>query len=206
MRKLLYCFLISVVALISCSNSNLAPKAKSPDGEDFAMSKKTTQKVSKSSQNKSLQPFPELNLDFLFLRKDKKEQLDETQRNLATMEEDPEVVAERKRREEEAKKQAEIAAKKAEEERKKREEELAKNPPPPQPPPINFEFIGYLGPGGKRIGIFRMSAKEEELVLKRKGEKIGEDFIVVDIGYESAEIGFEGFKETKMIPLVSGGK
>lgn len=204
MRKII--FLVLVCALLSCSNNNTGKKGVNFDNEDAATNKKPLQRVSPSSEKNAPQHFPALSLDFLFAKREYPQQDEQIQRNIVLMEEDPEVVIERKRREEEARKQAEIAAKKAEEERKKREEELAKNPPPPQPPPINFEFIGYMGPSGKRIGIFKTGGNEENLILKAKGEKIGKDFIVVDIGYESAEIGFEGFKETKMIPLVSGGK
>ncbi len=122
------------------------------------------------------------------------------------MEEDPAVVAERKKNEEEARKKAEEAQKKAAEERKIMEAEFAKNPPPPEPPQINFQFIGYYGPSGGHIGVFRRSGKEDELILKRKGDMIDKTFKILEIGYESAEIGFEGFEQTKTIPLAAGGK
>ncbi|MCX7830073.1 MAG: hypothetical protein N2445_03310 [Acidobacteria bacterium] len=192
---------------LSCSDSNTSTKGRSLNYEDSLSDKRaSSSRKAESSSKKIVQKFPELNIDFLFEKKQKEEAQSQNQRNIVLMEEDPAVVAERMRQEEEARKKAEEAAKKAEEERKKREEELKLNPPPPQPPPINFEFIGYMGPVGKRIGIFRVGGNDEELVLKRKGETIDKDFIIVDIGYESAEIGFEGFKETKTIPLVSGGK
>jgi hypothetical protein len=204
MKKIFYCAFIFL--LLSCANDNIQPKQKSFDVEETSAGKRASSSRKAASTKTVSQKFPALKLDFLFNKKQKEDSLDQSQRNIVLMEEDPEVVAERKRKEEEARKMAEEATKKAEEERKKREEELKLNPPPPQPPPINFEFIGYMGPSGKKLGIFRVGGKDEDLVLKRKGEKIGKDFIVVDIGYESAEIGFEGFKETKIIPLVSGGK
>jgi hypothetical protein len=126
---------------------------------------------------------------------------EETPRNLFAFEEDPAVVAERKRQAEEAAARAEEARKKAEEERKKREEELRQNPPPPQPPPIPFHFVGYFGRPERRFGVF---AGPSGMVLAEKGDDIFGTFKVVDIGYESAEIGFTGFQETQRIPLTGG--
>lgn len=205
MRKLL--FFLAILIFLSCSNDNTNKPNRTLDDVDNAFpQKKVSQKKGLSLTKTVTNQFPSINLDFLFEKENSEIPTSENQRNIVQMEEDPEVVAERKRKEEEARKQAEEAAKMAEEERRKREEELKLNPPPPQPPPINFQFIGYMGPPKKRIGIFKMIGADEDLILKRKGEKILEDFIVVDIGYESAEIGFEGFKETKTISLVSGGK
>jgi len=42
------------------------------------------------------------------------------------------------------------------------------------------------------------------MVLAQKGDQIFGSFKVVDIGYESAEIGFQGFTETQRIPLTGG--
>lgn len=204
MKKVFYCGFIFL--LLSCSYEHLQSKGEKMAIEETSAGKRMSSSRKTGSLKTFSPKFPELSLDFLFDKKQQGNSAAQSQRNIAMMEEDPEVVAERKRQEEEARKKAEEEAKKAEEERKKREEELKKNPPPPQPPPINFKFIGYIGPSGKKLGIFRINGNNEDLILKRKGEKIGNDFIVVDIGYESAEIGFEGFQETKMIPLVSGGK
>jgi len=76
-------------------------------------------------------------------------------------------------------------------------------PPPPQPPPIPFVFIGYLGPPQARIGVFSLSGGKE-LVLARSGDRIQQRFIVKEVGFESAEIGFEGFTETRRITLTPG--
>lgn len=136
---------------------------------------------------------------------------DAPQRNLFAFEEDPVVVAERKRQEEEARKRAEEARKKAEEEERKRQEELRKNPPPPQPPPINFEFLGYFGNPQSRIGVFTPKGGGD-VTLAVEGDKIFGSYHVKEIGFESAEIGFDNFKETKRIPISasseksSGGK
>ena len=197
--------LLLVIGLfLSCSDSLAPPKAASQKilTDEGLEARPKVQAVSKRAPDK----FPSLSLDFLFEGPAAAKEEPGTCRNIVTMEDDPVDVAERKKREEEARKQAEEAAKKAAEERKKQAEELTKNPPPPQPPAINFDFLGYMGPPGGRIGVFRIGSGETNLVLKKKGEKIGDDYIIVDIGYESAEIGFEGFKETKTIPLTIGGK
>lgn len=164
-------------------------------------------KVSYKKETESIL-FPELSLDFLFEKEKEEngiESGEESSRTLVMMEEDPELVAERKRREEEQRKLMEEAQRKAEEERRKMEEELAKNPPPPKPPEITFDFIGYLGEAKRKIGVFQRKGKGD-IFLKREGEKVDETFIIVEIGYESCRIGFEGFEETKLIPLVRGGR
>jgi hypothetical protein len=125
-------------------------------------------------------------------------------RNLFAFEEDPAVVAERQRQAEEARKAAEVAAKKAAEEAAKQQEYLRAHPPPPQPPPITFTFIGYMGPPENRIGVFSVPGSSG-LVLAKAGDHIAQRFIVKEVGYESAEIGFDGFTETKRITLTPGG-
>jgi hypothetical protein len=126
-------------------------------------------------------------------------------RNLFAFEEDPAVVAERQRKAAEAAKQAEEAAKVAAEARAKQAEETRLNPPPPQPPPIPFQFVGYFGHPNRRIGVFSVPGSPG-VFLARSGETVMEKFKIVEIGYESAEIGFKDFKETQRIPLTGGGK
>lgn len=194
-----YVLILIIISILRCSSN---PVSIGKQSFDVEQSPKRT-KGSSPQKAKVAKSFTKLSIDFLFTE-DEKQESNELIRNLFAMEEDPEVVAERKRQEEESRKRAEEAAKMAEEERKKMEEELKKNPPPPKPPEITFDLIGYLGPMGKRIGVFKMKGSEE-IILRGKDEKIEDDFIVVDIGYESAVIGFEGFNETKVIPLLSGG-
>lgn len=126
-------------------------------------------------------------------------------RNLFAFEEDPAVVAERRRKAEEAAKQAEEAAKAAAEARAKQAEELRLHPPPPQPPPIPFQFMGYFGHPASRIGVFSLPGAHD-VFLAKSGDVVMEKFKIVEIGYESAEIGFKDFKETQRIPLIGGGK
>lgn len=125
-------------------------------------------------------------------------------RNLFAFEEDPAVVAERQRQMEEAQKASEAAAKKAAEEAAKQQEYIRANPPPPQPPAITFTFIGYMGQPENRIGVFSVPGSNG-LVLAKAGDHIAQRFIVKEVGYESAEIGFDGFTETKRITLTPGG-
>ena len=126
-------------------------------------------------------------------------------RNLFAFEEDPVIVEQRRKQAEEAAQKALEAAKIAAEARKKQEDFLREHPPPPQPPPIPFQFVGYFGRPEDRIGVFT-GTSGQGIVLAKKGEMIFSSFKVVDIGYESAEIGFTGFKDTQRIPLAGGGK
>jgi hypothetical protein len=123
-------------------------------------------------------------------------------RNLFGVEEDPAVVAERQRQAQEAAQKASEAAQKAAEARRKWQGP-PQPPPPPQPPAIPFQFIGYLGPPDDRTGVFSQGG---QLIMAKKNDSVLSQFKIVDIGYESAEIGFAGFKETQRIPLSGGGK
>lgn len=121
-------------------------------------------------------------------------------RNLFAFEEDPAVIAERQKQ---ALAAAE-AARKAEELRRKWQGPPPP-PPPPQPPQIPFQFVGYFGAPGDRTGVFT-GAGEPGPKLAKKGDVLMTQFKIVEIGYESAEIGFKNFTETRRIPLSSGGK
>jgi hypothetical protein len=67
--------------------------------------------------------------------------------------------------------------------------------------------VGYFGDPKKRIGVFAPKGGGET-TLALEGEKIFGTFHVKEIGFESAEIGYDNFKETKRIPIsaTSGGK
>lgn len=122
-------------------------------------------------------------------------------RNLFAFEQDPTLELERQ-------KQAEAAQAREREAQRLRDRWQGPPlppppPPPPQPPAIPFTFIGYLGPPGARVGVFALSGGKD-LVLARAGDRIQKQFIVRDLGYESAEIGFDGFTETRRIVLTPG--
>lgn len=122
-------------------------------------------------------------------------------RNLFAFEQDPGLEIERQRQAEEA-------------QAREREAQRLRDrwqgpplppppPPPPQPPAIPFTFIGYLGPPTARVGVFALSGGKD-LILARTGDRIQKQFIVRDVGFESAEIGFEGFAETRRLVLTPG--
>lgn len=120
-------------------------------------------------------------------------------RNLFAFEEDPAIQIAQRAMAEKAQKEAEAAQRLRD---KWQGPPLPPPPPPPpQPPPIPFTFIGYLGPPEGRIGVFMVG---QELLLAKSGERIQQRFIVKEVGYESAEIGFDGFTETKRIALTPG--
>ena len=110
-----------------------------------------------------------------------------------------------------AREAAEEAARKAAEEaqRKTAEEQvrIASQPPPPppkpQPPPINYKFIGYFGPSENKIAILHDG---NDLIFVRQGEKVGGQFRILEIGYESIKFGYTDsrFKtETTTLPMSS---
>ena len=76
-------------------------------------------------------------------------------------------------------------------------------PPKPQPPPINYKFIGYVGPSENKIAILHDGS---DLIFVRAGEKIGGQFRILEIGYESIKFGYTDpmFKgETTTLPMSS---
>ena len=84
---------------------------------------------------------------------------------------------------------------------------LASQPPPPppkpQPPPINYKFIGYVGPSENKIAVLHDGT---DLIFVRQGEKIGGQFKILEIGYESIKFGYTDsrFKgETTTLPMSS---
>jgi hypothetical protein len=130
---------------------------------------------------------------------------DEPPRNLFAFEQDPAVLAKKKEEADEAAKAAAEAAKKVQVQQQARMEELKKNPPPPAPPKVIFHFVGYFGHPDSRIGVF-VNSSARDVILAKEGDTIMSKYKILNIGYESAEIGFQGFKQTERIPLSGGGK
>jgi hypothetical protein len=64
-------------------------------------------------------------------------------------------------------------------------------PPAPQPPKVDVTYLGSFGRPGRRINAFG-------------GDVIKEKFILVSIGYESADLGFVGFPEAAPSRLAAG--
>ncbi len=76
-------------------------------------------------------------------------------------------------------------------------------PPRPQPPPINYKFIGYVGPPERKIAVLHDGT---DFLFVRKGDIVGKDFRVLEIGYESIKFGFTDpqFRgETQTLPMSS---
>jgi len=76
-------------------------------------------------------------------------------------------------------------------------------PPKPQPPAINYKFIGYVGPSENKIAVLHDG---NDLIFVRAGEKIGGQFKILEIGYESIKFGYTDprFKgETTTLPMSS---
>ncbi|UCF80109.1 MAG: hypothetical protein JSV08_06195 [Acidobacteriota bacterium] len=67
---------------------------------------------------------------------------------------------------------------------------------------VNFvmPFIGYIGPPDDEIAIFRDG---KTFIYAKRGEVLKEQFVVVDIGYESVEIRVAGTQQTKRYPLAT---
>jgi hypothetical protein len=87
------------------------------------------------------------------------------------------------------------------------QERIANLPPPlppkPVPPAINYKFIGYVGPSENKIAVLHDGT---DLIFVRQGEKIGGQFKILEIGYESIKFGYTDprFKgETTTLPMSS---
>lgn len=76
-------------------------------------------------------------------------------------------------------------------------------PPKPIPPPITYKFIGYVGPSENKIAILHDGT---DILFVRQGEKVGGQFRILEIGYESIKFGYldPKFKgETTTLPMSS---
>jgi hypothetical protein len=74
-------------------------------------------------------------------------------------------------------------------------------PPPtptPAPPPIPFKFIGSFGPRERPIAVL---AAGDRIVNARAGDTVFERFILRKVGYESIDVGFVGFPDSKRLAI-----
>jgi hypothetical protein len=127
-----------------------------------------------------------------------------------TPQEEAAIKEAQRRAEEERQRQEELLRQQQEQmaaQQKARQEELAKQPPPPPPKPlppaINYKFIGYVGPSENKIAVLHDGT---DLIFVRQGEKIGGQFRILEIGYESIKFGYTDprFKgETTTLPMSS---
>lgn len=72
----------------------------------------------------------------------------------------------------------------------------------PQPPPVDVVFLGSFGPSSSRLAVF---SDGSEIFNVSEGEVLKNKFIVVRIGFESADLGFVGFPEAPAQRLEIGG-
>lgn len=87
----------------------------------------------------------------------------------------------------------------------KQETPVKREPPAPpkaQPPPIDIVYLGSFGRPGRRIAVF---SDDESIYNALVGDVIKEKFVLVAIGYESADLGFVGFPEVGSSRLAAGG-
>jgi len=75
-------------------------------------------------------------------------------------------------------------------------------PPKPRPPAIDFRYLGSFGPKERRIAVF---SDQNEIFNAPQGDVIKQRFLVVGIGFESADIGFVGFPSEPAQRLAAGG-
>jgi hypothetical protein len=72
----------------------------------------------------------------------------------------------------------------------------------PRPPPVDIVFLGSFGPDRKRYAVFTDGS---EIFNAGEGEVLKDKYVVVRIGFESADLGFVGFPEAPAQRLEIGG-
>ncbi len=99
------------------------------------------------------------------------------------------------------------AKRKAADDAKKRQQTMQPQPRPqaqpsaPRPPAAKYKFMGYMGTPARKLAVL---LDDGQVVLKREGEPLGEDFVVREIRFDSVELGYtdERFKDEKtLIPM-----
>ncbi len=61
------------------------------------------------------------------------------------------------------------------------------NPPKPQPPQINLKYTGYIGPKDDKVAVLEDG---DEQLVKKKGEVINGQFVILEIKGETITFGF----------------
>jgi hypothetical protein len=75
-------------------------------------------------------------------------------------------------------------------------------PPKPKPPPVDVVFLGSFGPERRRLGVF---SDGSDIFNVLQGDVLKDKFVVVKIGYETADLGFVGFPDAPAQRLEIGG-
>ncbi|MEJ2085413.1 MAG: hypothetical protein P8Y44_07010, partial [Acidobacteriota bacterium] len=83
----------------------------------------------------------------------------------------------------------ESAMRKAMREARYQEQQEAKprTPAAPKPPPVDVEYLGSFGPRDRKLAVF---SNGTEIFNVFEGDRLNENFYLVKIGLESADIGF----------------
>ncbi len=79
-----------------------------------------------------------------------------------------------------------------EQQQRRREKPRPQKPKAPQPPPVSLQFLGSFGPKDRPIAVL---VDGDDLLNVREGDVVSGQFILVNIGYESADIGFVNFPD-----------
>ena len=72
----------------------------------------------------------------------------------------------------------------------------------PTPPPVDVVFLGSFGPDRNRFAVF---SDGNEIFNAGEGDVLKDKFVVMRIGFESADLGFVGFPEAPAQRLEIGG-
>lgn len=71
-----------------------------------------------------------------------------------------------------------------------------------RPPPLDVIFLGSFGPKARKVAVF---SDGRDIYNVFEGGVLKDQFIVVHIGYESADVGFVDFPESPAQRLAVGG-
>ena len=82
------------------------------------------------------------------------------------------------------------------------EEAVQTAPSRPRPPAVDVVFLGSFGPASLRLAVF---TDGKEIFNVGRGDVLKDKFVVVRIGFESADLGFVGFPEVPAQRLEIGG-
>lgn len=78
---------------------------------------------------------------------------------------------------------------------------LPPEPPKPRPPQITYKFVGYIGPPENKLAVLDDGG---DLLFARAGDNVGEQFRIMEIGYESIKFGYTDDRfvgESRTIPM-----
>jgi len=86
--------------------------------------------------------------------------------------------------------------------RNEEQQEARRTPAAPKPPPVDVEYLGSFGPRNRKLAVF---SNGSEIFNVFEGDRLNENFYLVKIGLESADIGFVDFPDAPAQRLQVGG-